>query len=380
MQKRQRILHCLRAPVGGLFRHVLDLANAQAANGHDVGIVADATSSDTLTRTRLGDIEPSLSLGLHLIPMSRKPGLGDFSAARSLVTLAADAKADVVHGHGAKGGAYARIAARYLKARGRNVLSFYTPHGGSLHFDPTSIEGWFYLTLEKILLRFTDGVLFESAFAQRTYQDRIGLGDRNWQVVPNGVGDDDFGQHQPDLDAADFLFIGELRHLKGVDVMLDALAQLNKRTSVSATFVGGGPDAETFQNQAFNLGLADVTAFPGPMPAKTAFTKGRCLVVPSRAESFPYIVLEAGAMAMPLIATDVGGIPEMVTGLDQGLIPPDDINALRQAMDGFLGNPEAAGVRARIFQDKVRQDFSIARMSDDITDFYTSVGEPTGSD
>ena len=59
---------------------------------------------------------------------------------------------------------------------------------------------------------------------------------------------------------------------------------------------------------------------------------GRALVVPSRAESFPYIVLEAAAAGLPMLATDVGGIPEIVAGTDTALLPPEDDVALAEAM------------------------------------------------
>ncbi len=370
MQPTFRILHCLRAPVGGLFRHVLDLATEQAAAGYQVGIIADANASDGLTSTHLKGIEPHLALGLHLVPMSRKPGLGDFSAARFLVRLARQQKANVLHGHGAKGGAYARLASRTLKARGLNVASFYTPHGGSLHFDPKSLEGRVYLTLEKVLARFTDGLIFESVFARNAYDARIGLKHRAVKVIPNGLRPDDFGDHRPNPKASDFLFVGELRHLKGVDVMLHALAELNQTQSVRARFVGGGPDAEVFQALARNLGLADATSFPGPAPAHDTFCDGRCLIVPSRAESFPYIVLEAGAMTMPIIATDVGGIPEMTHGTDLKLVQPDNVNALKTAMQQFLEHPEAAQTVAQGFKSKIESCYTVAGMSAAIADFY----------
>lgn len=371
MQPTYRILHCLRAPVGGLFRHVLDLATEQAAAGHDVGIMADATASDALTRSKLEAIEPSLSLGLHLVPMSRKPGLGDIAAARHLIGLARHKNVDVLHGHGAKGGAYARLAGRLLKLRRRHAVCFYTPHGGSLHFDPKTVEGRIYLTLEKVLARFTDGIVFESAFAHKTFQDRVGLRPRQAvKIVPNGLRPTDFGSHRPDEDAADFLFVGELRRLKGVDVMLHALAALNTEQPVRACFVGGGPDAQSFQTLADDLGLAKLTSFPGPLPALEAFSSGRCLVVPSRAESFPYIVLEAGAQAMPIIPTNVGGIPEMAAGTPLAMVAPDDVLALKKAMARFLEHPaEFKGV-AEAFRAKVESAYTVSQMAKTIVTFY----------
>ena len=104
------ILHVFRAPVGGLFRHVFDLASAQAVRGHRVGIIADSTTGGARAEAMLSRLAPSLALGLTRYPMRRQIGLGDLPALRHVMRRINDAKADIVHGHGAKGGAFARMA------------------------------------------------------------------------------------------------------------------------------------------------------------------------------------------------------------------------------------------------------------------------------
>src|SRR5437867_2249986 len=124
------ILHVMRAPVGGLFRHVIDLARGQAARGHRVGVVADSISGGAQTEAKLAELARVLAHGLTRVPMSRQIGPRDLPALSHVAERAAAIGADVLHGHGAKGGAYARLAT----ARGaRRALRVYTPHGGSLH-------------------------------------------------------------------------------------------------------------------------------------------------------------------------------------------------------------------------------------------------------
>ncbi|MGQ0673223.1 MAG: glycosyltransferase family 4 protein [Hyphomicrobium sp.] len=367
-----RILHCLRAPVGGLFRHVLDLAGEESRRGHAVGIVADSSTGDRLTAPRFAAIEPHLALGLHLIPMRRQPGLGDLAAAYTTSRIARRLPADVLHGHGAKGGAFARLAAAALALSSNRPRCFYTPHGGSLHFDPRSAEGRLYLGLEKVLGRVTDGIVFESDFARRTYEQRIGLGRMAWRIIPNGLAPGDFFAAVPDEDAAEFLFVGELRHLKGVDVLLHALALVNRTYPARAVIVGDGPDAATFKADCERLDLQHAVRFTGALPARQAFSLGRCLVVPSRAESFPYIVLEAAAAGLPLLATDVGGIPEMVAGTDNRLVAPGDASALAAAMIGYLDDAEGARARARDLEALVARRFTVEAMTSGILAFQTT--------
>jgi glycosyltransferase involved in cell wall biosynthesis len=365
------ILHCLRAPVGGLFRHVVDLATLQATLGHRVGVIC-AAGGDTLTEARLLALAPSLRLGLHRLPIGRNLGLDDVAAWRQVGALAREHAADVLHGHGAKGGAYARLAARNLRANGDTVRCYYTPHGGSLHYPPTTLAGKFFGALERHLQRYTDGILFESQFAADRYSQQIGVPACASRVVTNGLLPADFETVPPNHDAADFLFVGELRRLKGVDVALDALAELIKQRPARVVFVGDGPDALTFKAQAQQLGLADHVSFPGAMRAREAFALGRLLLVPSRAESLPYIVLEAIGAGLPVIATDVGGIPEIIPPALGRLLPPGDAPALAAAMRKALDNPSGLTSQAVALRSVVQQRFNVGAMADGVTSFYAS--------
>src|SRR5689334_3466890 len=136
-----KILHVLRSPVGGLFRHVIDLARAQAVRGHQIGIVADSSTGGTRADAAFASLSGQLALGLTRVPMSRHVGLSDLSAQRHVARRAREIGADVLHGHGAKGGAYARLCG--------GAVRVYTPHGGSLHYGRNSPVGLLYLTLEQ---------------------------------------------------------------------------------------------------------------------------------------------------------------------------------------------------------------------------------------
>ena len=349
------ILHVFRAPVGGLFRHVVDLVRGQAAAGHRVGIVADASTGGARAEAALAELAPLLALGMTRVPMSRHLGLRDVTAVRRVAQAIAARGADVIHGHGAKGGAYARLV-------GTRALRAYTPHGGSLHFDPRSPIGFVYLTLERALLPRTDLILFESAYARDVYHARIGTPAAPVRVIHNGVAAAEFAPVPPAADASDVVFVGELRRLKGVDVLIEALGLLSAGgRPVSATIVGSGPEAAEFEALARTRGLAKVT-FPGAMPAREAFARGRLLIVPSRAESLPYIVLEGAAAGLPMLATNVGGIPEIFGPHGRRLLPPGDPARLAEAIRAALADPAAAQASAQALRERVRTHFSAEAM------------------
>jgi glycosyltransferase involved in cell wall biosynthesis len=357
------ILHVLRAPVGGLFRHVLDLARGQITRGHRVGLVADASTGGAQAEARLAELAPELALGLSRVAMSRQLGLRDVTACMHVARRAADVAADVVHGHGAKGGAYARFA------NAERAIRVYTPHGGSLHYDWGAPAGFLYLASERLLMRCTDLFLFESAYGRDVFRAKVADPGARARVVHNGVAEAEFAPVVANAQATDLVFVGELRMLKGVDVLIEALATLARDgRPTTATIVGDGPDRAAFEASAKDLGQS--IRFAGAKPARAAFALGRLLVVPSRAESLPYIVLEATAAGLPLIATNVGGIPEIYGPDASGLVAPGDPTALAHAIGLALGSPATESDLTRRLQARVRAEFSADVMTDSVLAAY----------
>jgi glycosyltransferase involved in cell wall biosynthesis len=357
-----KILHVLRSPVGGLFRHVIDLARAQAARGHQIGIVADSSTGGTRADAAFESLKGQLALGLTRVPMSRHVGLSDLSAQRHVAQRAREASVDVLHGHGAKGGAYARLCG--------GAIRVYTPHGGSLHYSRGSPVGLLYLTLEQALMRRTELFLFESRYGRDVFTAKIGAPAGLVRVVHNGVTPAEFAEITPQADATDIVFVGELRMLKGVDVLLDALAQLARERAVTATIVGDGPDAAQFRAQADRLGLTATVRFLPPMPARDAFKLGRLFVAPSRAESLPYIVLEAAAAALPMVTTNVGGIPEVFGPQAANLVPPGDATALARSIAAALSEPARLRNEALTLRARVQAEFSAEVMAENVLAAY----------
>jgi glycosyltransferase involved in cell wall biosynthesis len=357
-----RILHVMRAPVGGLFRHVHDLALEQAARGHAVGIVADESTGGETAEATLTALSARLAYGVLRIPMSRQAGLKDFSAVRAVANHASQIDANVVHGHGAKGGAYARLG-------GGRALRVYTPHGGSLHFSRSNPVGFAYLGVESLLLGRTDLALFESDYAKSIFERKVGKPRGLIRVVHNGLRPAEFEPVAAESGARELLFVGELRRLKGVDVLIEAIALLKAQGEiVHAVIVGDGADREAFATLADAKGVAAQVAFPGAMPARTAFAKGRMLVVPSRAESLPYVVLEGIAAGLPVIATRVGGIAE-IFGEEAGrLIPPADAEALAAAIRMCRAEPDG-GATARL-RARVSELFTVSAMTGGVLGAY----------
>ncbi len=358
------ILQVMRAPVGGLFRHVADLSTELAQRGHRVGLAVDTLASDAQTEAKLNALAPHLALGIHRFAMPRLFGPADLILPLRLGRLADRLKIDIVHGHGAKGGFHARLALSR-----RPMRRFYTPHGGVLHFPATTFGGRVFHRLERALMRRTNCLFFESEYAEQTYARLIGTPACASAVIHNGLTPAEFEPIAPDPDVLDFVFVGELRALKGVGVLLRALKAISdgaRRPSLHIT--GDGPDRARFEAEARELGIAGQVVFAGAGPARAAFRRGRVVVVPSLAESLPYIVLEAIAAGRPVIATDVGGIGEIFGPTRSELVTAGDPAPLARAMAATLIHPSAAFSEARARH--VRQAFSVETMTDAIESAY----------
>jgi glycosyltransferase involved in cell wall biosynthesis len=353
-----KILHVLRAPLGGLFRHVVDLVRGQAERGHRVGLIVDSTTGGERAEAILADLVPCLALGFERFAINRQISPHDIIAVRH-VSRRIDALApDVLHGHGAKGAALVRLAPDVGHA-----IRVYTPHGGSLIYCPGTLSGRFYRSLEWILNWRTDLFLFESSYVADLFRTEIGRPRAMVRIVRNGVGDADFEPIVARPDATDLVCVGELRPVKAIDVLIEVLAILKRSgRRVSATIAGEGPDGPKLVAQAERLGVADQVHFIGHCPARKAFTLGKTFVIPSRAESLPYVVLEAAAAGMPIIATAVGGVPEIFGSQTEHLIPPDNVAALVQAITTALDDPAQAHLVARAVNARVRSDFSLHTM------------------
>lgn len=353
-----KIVHILRAPLGGLFRHVMDVAQGQIERGHRVGLICDSTTGGARADAVLAEFAPSLALGVDRVPITRQLSLRDLPALMRISRRIAALSPDVLHGHGAKGAALAR-----LTSAAPGAIRAYTPHGGSLVYSPRTLSGGFYRTIERILNPYTDLFLFESSYIAELYREVVAPPKAMVRVVRNGIAEAEFEPATPRADATDIVCVGELRPVKAIDVLIEAFALLARSgLHVSATIAGEGPDSAKLQAYTARLGLTDQIRFIGHCPARTAFTMGRILAIPSRAESLPYVVLEAAAAGLPIIATDVGGVPEIFGPQSNRLIPPDDVGALAETIKQALRNPEKMRSDAELLKARIRSEFSLSTM------------------
>lgn len=368
-----RVVHCVRAPIGGIFRHILDLAHEQARNGLEVGLILDSKTGGDFESRKIAEASGDFKLGIVRFPIPETPGPGDIPALFRMIKCMADMRPDVMHAHGSKGGVLGRLSATLLRLMGRKIVRFYCPHGGMLHFSRTSLKGRVFFFIERMMEKITDSLIFVGDYEMRAYGAKVGHPQVPWGFAYNGLRASEFEPVAPKGDGsiADFLYIGMMRDIKGTDVFIKAIANLHANGfNATAHMVGDGPDRLRYQNLSIELGLEKYITFHDPMPARQAFSLARTNVVPSRAESMPYIVLETIAAQMPLIATSVGGIPEIFANHSKHLIPPGNVEALSIAMQSNLDDQDSAADRAISLSIEIRSLFSVEVMTSHMSTLY----------
>jgi glycosyltransferase involved in cell wall biosynthesis len=369
-QRPLRILYTFRAPVGGLFRNVFDLIRALATRGHEIGLVCDSQTGGERGERLLRELEPLLPLGIHRLPMNRNPHWTDVAALRKVEALVKAHDVDVVHGHGAKGGLYARFAGLYQ--REKRPIRCYTPHGGSLNYYPGSMAHKGFMMVERLLEAGTDLFLFESQFITDRYYEFVCHTKRTALIALNGLHKHEFDPVTPHPDATDFLYVGEFREAKGIDTLVEALFLLAAMGSFpTITMVGSGPSETRIRQMIAERGLDASFRWRGVTPASEAFRLGRIMVVPSRFESLPYIVLEAVAGQLPLISTHVGGIPEVLPRNYRYLISPNDPQQLAEALQDAVDRPfEALKTEAAHLSAEIQTRFTVPLMVETVESAY----------
>jgi glycosyltransferase involved in cell wall biosynthesis len=375
-----RILHCFRSPVGGIFRHVRDLVMEHSKAGHEVGILCDSSTGGEHEDSLFDEIRPYLALGLTRVPIRRAVSLSDLGVIWDTYKKIKSLRPDVLHGHGAKGGVLARLAGSALRVNKYRVARLYTAHGGSLHYSRSSLLGQFVLRMERLQEYFTDALVFICEYERDIYAKRVGRPHTETRLIYNGIGERDFELIPTRSDAVHYIYVGMLRDLKGPDLFVDAFAKAERIVGrpLSALMVGDGPDRDRYRDMMVERGLGKRIGMLPAMRIQQAFAMSQNLVVPSRAEAMPYIVLEGLGAGKTIIATRVGGIPEALGKDSLALVAPEDSDDLARVMADAIRVPGWHDA-AMPPMEKVKAVFSASVMANEVLKLYEELLERRGT-
>jgi glycosyltransferase involved in cell wall biosynthesis len=333
------ILHVLDpGEAGGRERVVQGLAAAQRRAGRDVAVVAVIEPGTEPAAFAA----PLKSAGVEIVylPVPRRRYLGERA---QLARLLSQLRPAVVHTHGYRPDVVDAGVARQL-----GIPTVTTVHG----FTGGDRRNRFYEWTQRRAFRRMDAVvavsqpLADLLAAHGISRDRIDVVPNGWVELTEPL-DRDAARAALGVENRDFHlgWVGRLSHEKGPDLFLQALVQLED-LPFRASIMGSGQESSSLRTRADALGLSDRVRWHGTIrDAVRFFPAFDVLVLTSRAEGTPVVLLEAMAVGVPIVATAVGGVPDLLTHSEAVLVPPGDPEALAAAARRVYG--DRAGARAR---------------------------------
>jgi glycosyltransferase involved in cell wall biosynthesis len=347
-----RVLHVHRiGGIGGSERHLLTLLPALAESGVDVSFLG-------LDDTRR---EPEPFYEALEVPYQRVSAPRDLDPRLAAAVRRAARDADLVHTHLVHADVHGAFAGRRLVSTKHNDDPF---RAGAFRF------------VERALARRTERIIAITNALAQFQIERVGLPADKVEVIHYGLDTPPaaWGTNPPDEVRPGeriLLAVCRLERQKGVDVAIHALKEIpNARLVV----LGEGPQRPELERLAGEL---DVSVFlPGRVPDVAAWLRrADVLVHPVRWEGFGLALLEAMLASLPIVATSVSSIPEIVADADTGLlVPPDDPAALAAAINRVLAVPGTYGERGYA---RARSEFSVARMVDRTLAVYEAASAPS---
>lgn len=350
-----RVVQLLTQATGGPVDHAVDVAVALAARGVESHVVGPVTAGTASAR----------AAGVHwhaAAPASKTDLAGAAGTGRLLHRL----RPDVLHAHDRRAGWLARLAAPVL----RRTAVVYTLHGvadglsdlvrgNALAGPRRARDRWYYLHGERWVTRWGRARVVTPSAAVAAYAvEHVGLPAALVDVVPNGVDLARFPTSPAPDGPPTLAWVGVMAPVKRLELLLDAVEAL---PGVRLVLVGDGPDRHRVEDRVRRGALRDRVRLAGwaadPRPHLAA---AHALAMTSAAENLPLTVLQAMATGRPVVATAVGGVPDVVRdGVDGLLVPAADGPGFAAAVATLVGDPERAAAMGAAARRRVESGWTL---------------------
>lgn len=326
-----KILHVITRSdtIGGAQRHVLDLAKGQKDIGKhtvwiasaDTGVFKESVESSGISYVPVKYIRRNLSF------------YADIKALFALRTIISQLSPDVVALHSVKAGLLGRIAAFGI---GKTVV--FTAHGWSHIRASSSLTKLIYIFLERLLSRFSTQIICVSQSDLLYATSVIKIDKCKVTKVVNGVLSKQIsGCSSSKYDCFRFLSVVRFQEPKDFKTLLDSLSRI-RHLEWKLTLAGDGPDLSSVCLEVQRLGLSDRVTFAGFVDDLSLhYSQCDAVILISKSEGLPMSLVEAMSYKKPLIASCVGGIPELILdGVNGFLIPTQNSEILAERLEYLL--------------------------------------------
>ena len=349
---------------GGAQRYVFDLARAAQERGHDVsvlcggdGLLAPKLKAENINVITLDKLERDISITKEI------------SSFFQILKFLREEKPDIFHINSSKMGGLGGLAGRLTGVK----KIIFTSHGWAFN-EPR--PDWQKILI-KLLAWMTVLLSHKTICVSEKTKEQIA----GWPFIKNRLTVIYNGISRFSLDPNEnkLLTVGtiaELHRIKGLDILLKAWSKFIRKHPARLLIVGEGEERKNLENMAHNLGISGSVDFKGFVSdARSFLSHFDIFVLASRSENLPYAILEAGLAGLPVVATSVGGIPEIIeSGINGVLVPPEDSEALFSTLillaeDNALRKRLGTNLRASIqenfsFEKMLEQTFALCSVFD----------------
>jgi glycosyltransferase involved in cell wall biosynthesis len=369
-----------RLNVGGPALHVTYLTRGLAGRGYETTLVAGDVGRGEESMAFVAE-----QAGVEVVPL---PGLSpalspirDAAAAWRLARIIRRVRPDIVHTHTAKAGAVGRVGALLSGRRPvivhtfhGHVLRGYFGHGGTLLFR----------AIETTLARITDRLVAVSPEVRDELVRLRVAPERKFSVIRLGIeldrrvefdGDPAEVRRRHGIPAEKFVvgWFGRMTAVKRTEDLLTTLTGLRERgIDALLLLVGDGDDRARLEQRAHDLGIARSCLFLGYQESVAPwFAVCDAVILTSANEGTPVTIIEALAAGRPVVATRVGGVPDVVEDWETGfLVRPADTHAMAERLEILARDPARRAEMGRLGRERVLSRYEVARLVDDVDALY----------
>ncbi len=350
---------------GGAQRYVFDLALEAKKLGHDVVVMCGGEG---------GLVEKLKSAGIKVINLpyfgKKFSWLADLRALFSIFKIVKAERPDVLHINSAKMGGAGIFVGRLLKVK----KIIFTAHGWAFNEN----RNW----ISKLIIKKLSWLTVLSSHKTIAVSEAIKkemhwpFAKRKMVVIRNGIRDFNLldrdnarGKLQINDEEVIVGTISELHHIKGLDFLLKAWSRIN---SGKLIIIGAGEEETNLRALAQELNLGERVDFKGFVDEARSLLKGfDIFTLTSRSEGLPYAILEAGSAELPIVASKVGGIPEVIESGKEGvLVEAGDIDAIHISLQALINNKEKRISYGKSIHEKIKISFSLEKMVRDTLELY----------
>ncbi len=375
---KPKILYLItKSNFGGAQRYVFDLAKNSKAENFSVA-VAVGGEGELVERLKTEDIPTFKVDGFQRDLETKK----EFKSLSSLKKILISFKPDIVHLNSSKAGFLGAIATKLFN---RKTKIIFTVHGWPF-LEPRKFYWRFFIWLASFFtILLVDKVIFVSQFDLKN--SKMPFLKNKSVVIPTAVPNFTLIERN---EARQKLFpkktiknhlshtwlvtVAELHKNKNHEAVVDALADFNQQhhTKIFYTIIGDGEELEKLKDQVVRRELADFVFFLGYLKdVRTYLSAFDIFILTSKKEGLPYSILEAGFASLPTIASFVGGIPEIITNHQSGiLINPKNHYEIIQALDTLISHPDQRVLFSETLAKKIKTNFSLEKMLKDTSTLY----------